>query len=144
MQGMLHAPQCCGSDESTAHVEPHRTWPGLHMIAPVHIEAVQLCPGAHVRPQAPQLSRSLASSTHVPLQLVCVPVHITVEGTHAPAVHICPIAQTVPHAPQLFVSLCVFTQALPQRTSPALQSGSAHTPIAHVCPPEHALPHSPQ
>jgi hypothetical protein len=67
----------------------------------------------HLFPHAPQLFRSLVSSTHEPPQFVCVPEQPDVQaepeqlGVPASALHPCP------HEPQLFLSLVVSTQAFP-------------------------------
>jgi hypothetical protein len=49
-----HAPQCIGSAWTSAHVAPQSVCPAPHTMAPVQLDAAQLCPLAHARPQAPQ------------------------------------------------------------------------------------------
>jgi len=85
----------------SASPPPHDSW---------HLPALQTSPAAHFVPQAPQLSRSVSSVAHVPLQSFCVAGHDT---EHLPATHSRPAPHALPHAPQLLRSSDVSTHVLP-------------------------------
>jgi hypothetical protein len=80
------------------------------VLPPLHVPAEQVAPDAHALPHAPQLAAFVDVSTHCPLHAVCPLGH-----AHAPAVQVWPAAQILPQVPQLFESVCVLTQALPQK-----------------------------
>jgi len=76
---------------------------------------VQLWPGPHAWPQAPQLFGSVLLCEHV----------------HAPALQVWLAGHTVPHAPQLFGSVWRFEHALEQFVRP-LAHDPVQTPAEHT------------
>jgi hypothetical protein len=110
----------------------HTCFGGAHIVA--HTPAVQLKPGAHTFPHAPQLLGSDETSTHVP------PPHETVGGMqppppmHVPIWQLAPFAHWWPHMPQLAESEIGSTQTTPPMPMQGIVGG-AHTPPfggAHV------------
>jgi hypothetical protein len=73
--------------------KPHWVWPAGQLAR--HMPLLQNWPGSQVVPQPPQLSASMASSTHLLLQSVDPCGH-----RQLAAVHTVPPVQTMPQAPQ--------------------------------------------
>jgi hypothetical protein len=158
LQWVLHAPQLLGSVCRYVHELPHAVEirpPKLQLeqsrppswlaaapqplTAPLpphdwtHVPPEQVCPFAHLLLHAPQLLKSVDSSTQVPVwvpllvpQRLVPPAHevpqnpVTVQtpppaqiGVHCPLTQFCPLAHWLLHEPQLFVSVWSSTHWLP-------------------------------
>jgi hypothetical protein len=83
-------------------------------------------PVAQVRPQAPQLTASLARLVHPLAHGTCVPVH-----PHTPITQAWPDGQARPQAPQLAASVVVLTQVVPHCVSPR-PAGQPQRPKLHT------------
>jgi hypothetical protein len=82
------------------------------------VPPLQIWPTRHWLLQLPQLSSSLARSTHLPEQLVRPDWQFSAQE---PEVHLFPLAQLPPQVPQLSSSLVMSTQ----------------TPTHSICPSKH-------
>jgi hypothetical protein len=97
------------------------TRPAAQSVVQVPIE--HTCPGAHARPQAPQLPLSTMGATQSSTppswaHAIC-PVGHTARQT--PAMHCCALPQAVPQAPQWVRAVMRFVQTPSQRVSSAAQ-----------------------
>ena len=81
---------------------------------------MQVLPGGHVLPQAPQLSGLLLVSVHAPPQRAA-------HAMHAPLVHVCVPRHALPHAPQLRRSLLVSVQTPAQTVAHGTQAPPVQT-----------------
>ena len=119
--------------------------PVVHASTPVVVPEMG---AGHMVPQAPQLSTSPPSFTHVPEHSVKVSEQVTAQlPIEHTAVPLGSVGQTVPHMPQWEGSLPRSTQASPHLVKPAAHVVS-HVPALHVTVPfagaVHAAPQPPQ
>jgi hypothetical protein len=72
MHDRLHIPQCIALEVVLTQAVPQSI-----SLAAVqrHVDAAQVCPVPHARPQAPQCIALVAVSTHAPLQSICPAGH---------------------------------------------------------------------
>ena len=90
-----------------------------------------------VRPQAPQLAVSVATSTHAAPQAVLPAGH-----AHVPALQTPPVGQTTPQVPQLFTSVCELLHVPLQYRSDDVHS--RQEPVLQPWPDGHTRPQAPQ
>jgi hypothetical protein len=117
----------------------------------VHIPAEHTSPAAHLRPHAPQWSRSVSAITHTstpapasappsadapPARQATCPLGQTTR--HTPAAQRAPAPHATPHAPQWRASVCGSTHAPPHSVCEPVHVGAmsvtASTPLS-VAPP---------
>jgi hypothetical protein len=105
----------------------------------MHTPERQVVPVVHARPQAPQLALSVSRSTHVPEQLICVPVQVT-PPVQVPLTQVCVEVHARPQAPQLSRSLPrvvsqPFDGTMSQLPKPALQASEQVPAPSHCAVP---------
>jgi hypothetical protein len=126
-------PQFCGSDETSRQPVaqhwsvPVHTGPPLQLAGVLHTPSSHVAVGPQVFPQAPQLFRSVFSSTQEPLQPASGGAHVGFvqttpppgdETQHAPLWQFAPPAHRSPQPPQFEGSVLVSAQVEPQHVVP--------------------------
>lgn len=111
---------------------------GVGQLDHMHRAALQV-PDSQIRPQAPQLTRSLIVSVHAPSQTIPPPGQ-----PHVPALQVAPGGQGAKQLPQWFASEDVSKQSIrpsvPHAVSPV---GQRHIPAEHEPLPQ-VVPQVPQ
>ena len=168
-----HATDALGPAEHTApHAPQFITFESVLASQPFELSPSQSPkPDAHVSPQAPRLHTGVALVA--PRQIVPhVPQSVTVSSRasqplagfrsqsakpmlhanpHTPPVHarvaLARIGHALSHMPQSSGLVCVLTQAIPQRASPAAQPDTQRAVppmvVQRGVAPEHTVPHAP-
>jgi len=85
---------------------------------------MQVSPGRHADPQAPQCAVSTERSAHTAPQLTSPASH-----AQTPEVHVCPAPQAMSQPPQCIASVVGSTHVAPQVIEPAPQMGEPESTI---------------
>lgn len=110
---------------------------GVGQLDHMHRPALHV-PLSQMRPQAPQLTRSLIVSVHAPSQTIPPPGH-----PHVPPAHDAPVGQTVSQEPQWFASEERSKHSKRPTAHAVSPVGHRHTPAEQEPLPQ-TVPQSPQ